>query len=368
MKVSRYTFAAAVALLSSAALVAAGLRESQGQPPPAGQTQPGAQATQTPAADDPVAIAVSRLTLESYKATLKGLTQFGDRRQGTKRNRDAVDWIEAQLKSYGCTNTERVTYQYPANAANAGERGAGAGGGGGQRGGGPGAGAGTGAGTGTGAAAGTAAAGTGQRQGAAGAGQQTTTQAGQAVGTPPAGQQQAGGRGGGGGRGGNQGVGRPTPTGGEVGRGGTTASSGATIFGWSTSYGVNRDLSRQPDERIRALNPEEPVNGERQFVYCTKVGTTRPDEMYILGAHMDGHGFNEAVNDDGSGTALVMELARVFHSAGMSDRALNPVRALEQRRDGPQRRPRLRRAAAIAAGHRESGRVTASIRSRSGSA
>ena len=46
----------------------------------------------------------------SYKATIKGLTQFGDRRQGTKRNRDAVDWIEAQLKSYGCTNTERITY------------------------------------------------------------------------------------------------------------------------------------------------------------------------------------------------------------------------------------------------------------------
>jgi Zn-dependent M28 family amino/carboxypeptidase len=34
--------------------------------------------------------------------------------------------------------------------------------------------------------------------------------------------------------------------------------------------------------------------------------------MYIIGAHMDGHGYNEAVNDDGSGTALVMELARVF--------------------------------------------------------
>jgi Zn-dependent M28 family amino/carboxypeptidase len=39
-----------------------------------------------------------------------------------------------------------------------------------------------------------------------------------------------------------------------------------------------------------------------------------PDEMYILGAHMDGHGVNEAVNDNGSGTALVMELARIFNS------------------------------------------------------
>jgi len=47
-------------------------------------------------------------------------------------------------------------------------------------------------------------------------------------------------------------------------------------------------------------------------VYVTKIGTKYPNEMYIIGAHMDGHGYNEAVNDDGSGTALVMELARIF--------------------------------------------------------
>ena len=34
--------------------------------------------------------------------------------------------------------------------------------------------------------------------------------------------------------------------------------------------------------------------------------------MYIVGAHMDGHGWGEAANDNGSGTALVMELARIF--------------------------------------------------------
>jgi len=54
---------------------------------------------------------ISRLSLDRYKATIKGLTQFGDRRQGTERNRKAVDWIEAQLKSYGCP-TERVKYAY----------------------------------------------------------------------------------------------------------------------------------------------------------------------------------------------------------------------------------------------------------------
>ncbi len=73
-----------------------------------------------------------------------------------------------------------------------------------------------------------------------------------------------------------------------------------------------RDPLAQPDETLRALNLEEPRNGERSEVFCTKVGTTNPDEMYIIGAHMDGHGFGEAANDDGSGTAIVMELARIF--------------------------------------------------------
>ena len=76
--------------------------------------------------------------------------------------------------------------------------------------------------------------------------------------------------------------------------------------------GVNNDSLAQPDPKLRALNAERTTPGERQEVFCTKVGTTHPDEMYIVGGHMDGHGWGEAANDDGSGTALVMELARVF--------------------------------------------------------
>src|SRR6201988_557890 len=67
---------------------------------------------QTDANADSVRTLVERLDLEKYKATIKGLTQFGDRRQGTERNRKAVDWIEAQLRSYGCTNTEGIVYEY----------------------------------------------------------------------------------------------------------------------------------------------------------------------------------------------------------------------------------------------------------------
>jgi len=190
---------------------------------------------------------VSRLDLEKYKATIKGLTQFGDRRQGTKRNRDAVDWIEAQLKSYGCTNTERITYVYEPR---------------------------------------------------------DTT-----------------GRGGRGGRGGGRGPARPT--GSVVSEGPVNGQGGSRIFGTRTQTGVNMDSTKQPDPRIRAIDAEPTTPGERQEVYCTKVGSTHPDEMYIVGGHMDGHGWGEAANDDGSGTALVMELARVFSSPDVkTDRSI----------------------------------------------
>ncbi len=198
------------------------------------------------ASDDPVAALVARLTLDNYKATLKGLTNFGDRRQGTQRNRDAVDWIETTLQDFGCTGIDRIFYMFPPPDAPP------------------------------------------RRAPARGAAPRRQ---------PPQAQDDD----------------LTTSTGGRVGRRGPS-SGGSMIFGYRGRTGVNRDLMAQPDERIRELNFEEPVDGERSEVYCTKVGTTRPDEMYILGGHMDGHGVNEAVNDDGSGTALVMELARVFSS------------------------------------------------------
>ncbi|MDQ6610987.1 MAG: M28 family metallopeptidase [Gemmatimonadota bacterium] len=195
--------------------------------------------------EDPVKTMVGRLELERYKATVKGLTQFGDRRQGTKRNRDAVDWIEAQLKSYGCTNTERITYNYAPAPAPPAFRAAGA-----------------------------------------------TGADGPPPGTPP----QV----------------RP-PTGSVIPEGRSVAASGGgRTRGIRTTTGVNSDSLKQTDLTLRALNAEPTTPGARQMVYCTKIGTTHPDEMYIVGAHMDGHGWGEAANDDGSGTAIVMELARIF--------------------------------------------------------
>ena len=122
------------------------------------------------APSDAARTVVGRLELERYKSHIKGLTQFGDRMQGTQRNRDAIDWLEKQLKSFGYTNVERQRFM-----------------------------------------------------------------------------------------------------------------SGS---------------------------------GPLENVYATKVGTTTPGEMYIVSAHMDGRGGGEAADDDGSGCAVVLELARVL---GMPD-------------------------------------------------
>ncbi len=98
-----------VSAVSGVAVLAVTLVAQQaGQTPPApGQAQAGQEVP------DDVRTLVTRLELEKFKATLKGLTQFGDRREGTERNREAVDWIEAQLKSFGCP-TGRINYEPPA--------------------------------------------------------------------------------------------------------------------------------------------------------------------------------------------------------------------------------------------------------------
>jgi hypothetical protein len=129
-----------------------------------------AVSAQTPSASSDARAVVGRLELQRFKSHVKGLTQFGDRMQGTQRNRDAIAWLEKQLKDFGYTNVERQRFM---------------------------------------------------------------------------------------------------------------SSSG-------------------PLENI----------------YATKIGTSTPGEMYIVSAHMDGRGGGEAADDDGSGCAVVLELARVL---GMPD-------------------------------------------------
>ena len=192
-------------------------------------------AGQQAAVPDDIRTLVGRLDLQRYKSTIEALSRFGDRRQGTRRNREAVDWIEAQLKSYGCADVQRLTYTYTTPSSASGDA------------------------------------------------------------APPSAITTFKGAG----------------------------PGGATIFGRGRRPEVNRDRLKQPDERIRELNREEPVDGERQEVFCTTIGSTRPNEMYIIGGHMDGHGVNQGSNDDASGTALVMELARIFSDPSVrTDRSI----------------------------------------------
>jgi hypothetical protein len=173
--------------------------------------------------DDHVAGLVTRLDLERYKATIKALAQFGDRREGTDRNRAANDWIEAQLKSYGCVDVSRMNYVY----------------------------------------------------------------APEPYVDPPLGE--AGGQ--------------------------PRAIGGGRPRGMRVPMRANQDPMKQADEKLRELNTQRVPPGPRDQVYCSKVGTTRPDEMYIVSGHMDGHGYGEAANDNASGTALVLEVARVLSMA-----------------------------------------------------
>jgi hypothetical protein len=222
-----------------------------GQTPPSSSSQ---------VAADPIRTMVSRLDLEQYKATLRGLQQFGDRRQGTSRNRAAVDWIEAQLKSYGCTNTDRITYEFTG------------------------------------------------RQVQNDSTRRFDSLARVAQGLPPLLRRTLNPR-------------PPTPVTDSAGV--RYDRTGNIIKGNVGPTGVNMNPMLQPDTALRRIDAEPDTPGQRQEVYCTKIGSTHPEEMYIVGGHMDGHGYGAALNDDGSGTALVMQLARVFSSPDVvTDRSI----------------------------------------------
>jgi hypothetical protein len=61
-------------------------------------------------------------------------------------------------------------------------------------------------------------------------------------------------------------------------------------------------------ERHRFMSGSGPLEN----IYATKIGAMTPGEMYIVSAHMDGRGGGEAADDDASGCAVVLELARVL--------------------------------------------------------
>jgi hypothetical protein len=95
------------------------------------------------------------------------------------------------------------------------------------------------------------------------------------------------------------------------------------VKGFRGPTGVNTNPDLQPDTMLRRIDAQPDTPGPREEVYCTKIGSTHPEEMYIVSGHMDGHGFGAAANDDGSGTAIVMELARVLNAPDVkTDRSI----------------------------------------------
>ncbi len=53
-------------------------------------------------------------------------------------------------------------------------------------------------------------------------------------------------------------------------------------------------------------------------LWATKVGSLNPNEMYMVSAHLDGRSGGDGFDDDGSGVALVMELARLLSAADVT--------------------------------------------------
>ena len=47
-------------------------------------------------------------------------------------------------------------------------------------------------------------------------------------------------------------------------------------------------------------------------LYATKVGSLRPDQMYIVSGHLDGRGAGGGADDDASGVSVALELARIL--------------------------------------------------------
>ena len=223
MKTRQFIIGVQAAILACGTMIAV--------PPPASAQRQGR---------DPIAALVGRLDLDRYKASIKGLAQFGDRRQGTDRNRAAVEWIARELQSYGCT-VERLHFVY-------------------------------------------------DRSGEPSSPARTAPPF-----TIPSGEFRSG-------------------------------LGGARVRGVVVPIFPNNDPDAQTDPALRALNSQLPTPGPREEVFCTKVGATHPEEMYIVGGHMDGRGFGEAVDDDASGAALVMELARVLSAPDVTtDRSIRFV-------------------------------------------
>ena len=244
-------------VLATSTLVVAALHATAAAQSTGTRPLPPISATPVPA----VTTLASRLDLERYKATVKGLTQFGDRRQGTDRNRSggrldrgaAARAMAARPNGSSTSTTRRPT--------------------------------------------------TGQRP-------------------------------------------RPRQLPSPRGRRRTPARrANADRRQHRSDEAAGREAARAQHASRR-----RPARARRSS--APRSARRHPNEMYIVGGHMDGHGWGEAANDDGSGTALVMELARIFSMPDVQTERTIRFALWNNEETGLNGARRLCRAAAGAAGQR----------------
>jgi aminopeptidase YwaD len=71
-------------------------------------------------------------------------------------------------------------------------------------------------------------------------------------------------------------------------------------------------LVRHSASRVRLTVRQHEYEGESRNVIVEIPGTRRPDEVILIGAHMDSHRQMDGAHDNGAGTVVAMELLRHF--------------------------------------------------------
>lgn len=82
--------------------------------------------------------------------------------------------------------------------------------------------------------------------------------------------------------------------------------------GVTVSFEDGLALARMSNPVVRLHVRETQANGESQNVVVTIPGTTRPDELIVVGCHYDSVRSSHGVHDDLAGVAVAWELMRLF--------------------------------------------------------
>ena len=104
----------------------------------------------------------------------------------------------------------------------------------------------------------------------------------------------------------------------------------------AAAAGRHRRSPSRPCSTSAPVPPIQPYNviGEIR-------GSTRPDEIVLIGAHLDSWDLGTGALDNGANAVMVIDIARQIAAAGHPARADDPVRAVERRGAEPQRLVRL---------------------------